>query len=125
MSIVATLPKILVGPNRYIVIKSVKGPSSYPTGGFEITIPELMRVDEAIIMADSGYKAEVVSKSGNTIKVLVRGKTVNIVHAACGATGAAYPSATTLATVRDLGSEVDNGTNLSGVNFLIIAVGVA
>ena len=127
-----TIPIILEsGARARLVIEKFSGPSSYPSGGFEHVIPGIQNIVRdasgkpmVMVVANGGYMCDVVSVSGAKIKILVRGKTVNVTHAACGATGAAYASATTLATVnRDVGQEIDNGTDLSGVEFIVVAVG--
>ena len=61
MTTVVTAVEIPVGPYKKVVIKVVKGPSSYASGGFDVTISELMRAESAAAIADGGYKAEVVS----------------------------------------------------------------
>ena len=92
------------GSRRKLVITSVAGPASYSTGGFTVSIDELKEVEEAIVVAGGGYLAEVASKSGNSI-------TVKVYHFN-------YP-----ATAAGPAVEVDAGTDLSGVTFIIIAVG--
>ena len=84
------------GAKPRIYIGTVAGPASYSTGGFTVTISELTKVSNAIAVAGGGYVAEVVSISGNAITVKV------------------YSGA---------GTEVGDGTDLSGVTFTILAVG--
>jgi len=83
---------------------SVSGPSSYPTGGFTVTIARLAKVEDAMAKGGGGYKAEVVAISANTIRVMVRQFD--------------YPAASAGPAV-----EVPAGTDLSGVKFRIVAVG--
>jgi hypothetical protein len=85
-------------------IGSVSGPSSYATGGFTVTINDLSRVDDAVVIAGGGYLAEVASISGNTVTIVVRYFD--------------YP-----ATSAGTAVEVPAGTDLSGVVFRIIAIG--
>jgi len=90
------LPKGWVG--------SVSGPTSYPIGGFTVTIPDLVRIEDAVVIAGGGYKAEVVSISANTLTVQARYFD--------------YPAAAAGVAI-----EVPAGTDLSGVTFRIIAIG--
>jgi len=86
-----------LGKGTYkIYIGSVAGPSSYSTGGFTVTVSELASISNAIVVAGGGYIAEVASISGNTITVK------------------AYSGA---------GTEVTDGTDLSTVTFIVLAVG--
>lgn len=87
-----------------LVATDVKGPSSYTTGGFTVTIEGLSKIYEAVVNAGNGYLAEVASISGNTITIKVYEFN--------------YP-----ATAAGPATEVGAGTDLSGVTFRIIAVG--
>jgi len=82
----------------------VSGPTSYPTGGFTVTIADLARIEDAVVIAGGGYKAEVVSISANTLTILVRYYD--------------YPAAAAGVAI-----EIPAGTDLSGVTFRIIAIG--
>jgi len=83
---------------------SVSGPTSYPTGGFTVTVAKLRRVFDAMVEAGGGYKASVVSISANTVKVEVRYYD--------------YPAAAAGTAI-----EVPAGTDLSAVTFRIVAIG--
>jgi hypothetical protein len=85
-------------------IGSVAGPTSYATGGFTVTIEDLSRIEDAVVIAGGGYLAEVASISGNTVTIVVR-----YFDYAATAAGTAI--------------EVPSGTDLSGVTFRIIAIG--
>ncbi len=87
------------------MVKTVTGPSSYSTGGFTVTINELERVEEAIVVASAGYMAEVASISGNTVTIKVYDFD--------------YPS-----TAVGPATEVADRTDLSSVSFKIIAIGM-
>ncbi len=87
------------------MVKTVTGPSSYSTGGFTVTIDELERVEEAIVVASAGYMAEVASISGNTVTIKVYDFN--------------YP-----ATAAGPAEEVAANTDLSSVGFKIIAIGM-
>ncbi len=83
---------------------SVKGPASYATGGFTVTISDLAKVYDAVAIAGGGYLAEVASISGNAI-------TIKVYYFN-------YPATATGTAV-----EIPAGTDLSGVTFRIIAIG--
>ena len=74
------------------------GPSSYSTGGFDVTVGELSTIVAALPIASDGYTAEVdyANSSGNTLKIKVNASA---------------------------GTEVTGGTNLSGVYIYILAFG--
>ena len=81
------------------------GPASYTTGGFTFNATDFKKVNGAIPVADSGYKAEIASISGNTITIKVLEYN--------------YP-----ATAAGVATEVASGTDLSGVTFYIIVDGL-
>ncbi len=82
-------------------IKTVAGPDSYPTGGFEVEIGEFEKVTQAAVSVKTGsYHAGVPSITGNKPKVQVF----------VGAAGA--------------DTEVTAGTDLSGETFTIVAEGI-
>jgi len=83
---------------------SFKGPTSYPSGGFEHTVTGFISVWDAVVIAGGGYKAEVASITGNKVKIVVRYYD--------------YPAAAAGTAI-----EITAGTDLSGVTFRIIAVG--
>lgn len=89
-----------------VVVTRVSGPASYTAGGFDATVGELGQVVAAIVIADSGYLADVdyANSSGNTLRI--RAYYFDYAAAAAGAA-----------------IEVAAGTDLSGVNFTIIAFG--
>jgi len=111
-----------LGKGIKIVKVTVSGPASYPSGGFTVDVPGVMGVLDVLKATNNGgyivHESELdYNERSRTIKVPVKGAPVNVTHAACGATGAAYASATVLATIRDSASEVANGTDLSSVTF--------
>jgi len=81
-----------------VAVTRSAGPSSYSTGGFDVTISELSEVINAIVVASGGYTAEIdwANSSGNTLRVKL------------------YSSA---------GTEVTAGTDVSSVYVYIIAFG--
>ena len=81
-----------------VVLKRVTGPTSYATGGFDVTIGDLSQIVSAIVVAGSGYTAEVDFANSNANKLRIK----------------AYSAA---------GTEVTAGTNLSTVYFTIMAFG--
>ena len=85
------------GEPRIVVTRSA-GPSSYTTGGFDVTVGELGEIVSGIVTADGGYLAEIdwANSSKNTIRIKV------------------YSGAAT---------EVTGGTDLSGVYFNIVVFG--
>lgn len=78
-------------------VVETNGPSSYATGGFSIVAGDLRVVEHAIAVASGGYVAEVAGISGNAVTVKL------------------YSGA---------GTEVANGTDVSGVNVTLVAWGV-
>jgi len=93
------------GKGKYkIYAGNTAGPSSYPSGGFDVQITGLSKVHAAVVIAGGGYLAEVASISGNTIKVKV-----NYFDYDAAGDGTAI--------------EVPSGTDLSGVTFYVIAIG--
>jgi len=88
-------------PKGYI--GTVTGPTSYATGGFSVTIADLESIDGAVVIAGGGYKAE-VTWTANKLTIVVRYFD--------------YPAAAAGVAI-----EVPAGTDLSGVTFIIIAIG--
>ena len=82
--------------SKKLYIDTVSGPASYTTGGFNITVSGLRKVDNAMVTITGAYKAEVVGITGNTVKVLVRDTS---------------------------GAEVTDATDLSGETITILVVG--
>jgi len=97
------LKKIGSGPGLMTVL--VTGPSSYTTGGFDITIPGVtnLSADRCLVNASGGYLAEVVSASGNTVKI----KVYHFDYAASSAGPAV---------------EIADGTDLSSVTFTLFII---
>ena len=95
MTIVGTVRPRGLGTYK-LYIDTATGPASYATGGFTVTVDGLTNVEKAVVIAGGGYTAEVTSISDNTLTIVV------------------YSSA---------GTEVTAGTDLSGVTFVIIALG--
>ena len=95
-----------------IVVKTVAGPSAYPTGGFNVTIGELEKVSKAFVQALglNEYIAQVASITGNVVRVAVRD---NIEQAVNEGGTATYT----------VGGEVAAGADLSGVTFVVVAEG--
>jgi len=88
------------------IIKTVAGPTSYTSGGFDVEVGELEKVVQAGVSPwTGGYKSEVASITGNKVKVLVRYYDYD-----AAADGAAI--------------EVTAGTDLSGVKFVVDAEGI-
>jgi len=81
-----------------VVVKRVAGPSSYATGGFDVTVEELSEIIAGFVVAGSGYTADIdfANSDKNKLRII------------------AYSAADT---------EVTAETDLSGVNFTIIAFG--
>jgi len=81
-----------------VVVKRVAGPSSYATGGFDVTVEEFSEIIAGFVVAGSGYTADIdfANSDKNKLRVI------------------AYSAA---------GAEVSAGTDLSGVSFTIIAFG--
>lgn len=94
------------------VVKVVAGPSSYPTGGFAVSIGELEKVKDAIVqvLGAGEYLAQRASVSGNVVTIVVRN---NIEQAVNEGGTATYT----------IGAEIAAGSNISGVSFLIEAFG--
>lgn len=88
---------------KKLVVETVSGPASYPTGGFPITFSDGNRVHEVIAVAnDGGYVAQPVKfATGNVINVKVLYQT--------GASGTPLV-------------EVASGLDLSGVTFTAVAL---
>ena len=93
-----------------LVVLEVAGPTSYPAGGFQVTIADLKRIHFAVAtfrgtrVTNLVYQLD-VTWSGNTV-------TIKVMQIDVTATTAGW-------------SEVAAGTDLSGLTFQIIAVGEA
>ena len=89
-----------------VVMKTTAGPASYTTGGFDVVIGELSRIKNAIVQCDKGYLAYIDwnNSKGNKLRIVV--DQFN------------YP-----ATAAGPADEVGAGTDLSSVNFTIVAGG--
>lgn len=89
-----------------VAVTKTTGPASYSTGGFNVTVGGLGEIVAAIVVADGGYLAEVdyANSSGNILKVKARYFDYD-----AAADGNAIEVAAT--------------TDLSGVNFYVIAFG--
>lgn len=95
---------------RLIVYFETAGPSSYSSGGFNVTITTLKAVEKILHLGNNGgYRTEPAEAtiSGNTIKIPVRYY------------GYACPGAPACV----LGWEVEDGRDLSGRKFSGIVVG--
>ena len=97
----------------YKHFKTVSGPSSYPAGGFTVTCGEVEKVTSAIaqVLGGGEYLAQVVSITGNVVKIKVRD---NIEQAVDEGGTNTYT----------IGGEVSNGTDLSSVTFVIYYEGI-
>ena len=100
------------GAGEIVVTKEVSGPSSYPSGGFTVTVGEVEKIKEAVVIPNPSQILEAddtaysVSWSVSDNKVTIVIKTLNV-------TGTSPVSWT----------ELSGGTDLSGVKFTIIATG--
>jgi len=92
--------------------KTVTGPSSYPTGGFTVTMEELASITDVQVTpsktqllegSDTVYGIR-VSHSGNVVTIVV-------------------VSASTVGAGPNAWSEIAAGTDLSGINFTVEAWG--
>jgi len=114
LTIVGRLAKAIGLGGYKVVVTQSAGPSSYSTGGFSVTISELSTVDYAVAQAmnpgTAGYLAVVKSVSDNTVTVQVYE-----VNQAVDEGG----TATYTVTIKEVGA----GTDLSGINFTVIAFG--
>lgn len=91
-----------LGKGKYKIYGgSTTGPSSYTSGGFNVTISGLSKIHAAVVVSNGNRVAVVKSISGNTITIAVYEEA-----------GAAGPLA-----------EVAAGTDLSGYTFWILAIG--
>ena len=97
---------------RTIVFFSTAGPSSYSTGGFDITITKLRRV-EAILTLDNNYGFR-TSPAEAQERISANKFTVPVHYY-----GYACPGAPACAT----GWEVEDGKDLSHVTFYGIVIG--
>lgn len=96
----------LTADGKKIVLVSVPGPSSYTSGGFTVTVPELAKV-HAVLSAfiTGGYKIGDLIVSDNNITVSIHYYD--------------YP-----ATSPGLSVEVPAGTNLSRFYVTLVVVGI-
>jgi len=95
----------LTADGKKIVAHSTAGPSSYATGGFSVTIPELNHIHSILCaFITGGYKIGGLTVSGNSVTVVVHHYN--------------YP-----ATSAGPAVEVSAGTNLSGQTVTLIAIG--
>jgi len=94
---------LLKYPPYQLRLYRVTGPTSYPTGGFTVTIRGIKEIAGALVIPTGGYKAS-ISWTGNTLTVVAQ----------------YYDYA---ATAAGTAIEVPAGTDLSGVNFDIIVIG--
>lgn len=93
---------------KLLVWGSTSGPSSYSAGGFSVTVPVVRKVLKVLVAsASGGYKVEPasISVSGNTLTVPVFEYN--------------YP-----ATASGPATQVGDGTDLSGVTFEFLILGV-
>jgi len=98
--IVAKLPD-----GRLLVKETTAGPASYAAGGFSVTLGDLKRVESVLFVgSNGGYLCEENGITNNTVTV----KVYQFDYAAT----AAGPAV-----------EVPDATDLSGVNFTVIAIG--
>lgn len=97
----------VIDPKRVkIAVTKVAGPSSYPTGGFSVTIGDLNIVLAVLnVKITGGYRAEHGEPSGNSVPIIVRQYD--------------YP-----ATAAGPAPEVPAGTDLSGQTVEVVAIGV-
>ncbi|MEM1553244.1 MAG: hypothetical protein QXH03_11355 [Candidatus Bathyarchaeia archaeon] len=95
----------LTADGKKIALAAASGPSSYPSGGFSVTVKELNHV-HAVLYASitGGYKIGALTVSGNAVTVVVHQYN--------------YP-----ATSAGPSTEVSSGTDLSGQTVTIIAIG--
>ncbi|MEM2447841.1 MAG: hypothetical protein QXT14_02685 [Candidatus Bathyarchaeia archaeon] len=95
----------LTADGKKIVARSTAGPSSYATGGFLVTIPELSHVHSILYaFITGGYKIGGLTVSGNSVTVAVHQYN--------------YP-----ATSAGPSTEVSAGTDLSGQTVTLIVIG--
>jgi len=99
MTVLATLKD-----GRVIAKATSSGPSSYSSGGFDVTVTDLRKVEEVLcVRSDSGYLCEVASTTNNVVKV----KAYYFDYDATADGAAIEPT----------------GADLSGVTFTVIAIG--
>ena len=94
-----------------VVVKQVSGPSSYPSGGFTVTIPELTNIKEVAVIPNPSQILE-ADDTVYSISWTVSGNSVTIVIKTLNVTASSPVSWTELGAV-----------DLSGVTFTIIATG--
>jgi len=94
---------LLKYPPYQLRVIRVAGPTSYPAGGFSVTVSGIKEIKGAVVVPTGGYKAS-TSWTGNTLTIV--GQYYDYDAAADGAA-----------------IEVPAGTDLSGVNFDIFVVG--
>lgn len=95
----------IAGEPRMVVTRTA-GPSSYSTGGFDYTVGELSEIIAAFVIADSGYLADIDFANSNKNTLRIRAYYFD------------YDASADAAAI-----EVAAGTDLSGVNFVVIAFG--
>lgn len=90
---------------KKVSVVTTSGPTSYPSGGFDIVIPDLDKV-QAVLFASitGGYKVGGVSFRDNVVRVVVHQYN--------------YPAATAGPSV-----EVPAGTDLSGQTVTLVVIG--
>jgi len=94
-----------------VVIKEVSGPSTYPTGGFTVTIPELTNIKEAAVIPNPSQLLE-ADDTVYSISWTVSGNSVTIVVKTLNVTATSPVSWTELSAV-----------DLSSVTFTVIVTG--
>lgn len=112
MTNIGVLDKFGFGYKVYFNI--VSGPSSYSTGGFEVTVPNANKIYGALAMyiGNSDYLAQIndsFPKTGSTVKIMVRQNIEQAVNE--GGTGS-----------YTIGGEVADGTDLSSLSFFVLVI---
>ena len=114
MTVVGRLMKALGRGGYKEAWTSISGPSSYTSGGFDLTISELSSINFAVVQAmnpgAAGYLALIKSISGNTVTIQVYEVNQDVNEGG---------SSTYTVTIKEVGA----GTDLSGVTFVVHAVG--
>ena len=88
---------------RVLAKVTTAGPSSYSAGGFDVTVPDVKKVEDVIFVGNNGgYLCEVADITKNTVKVKVYQFD--------------YPATTA-------GPAVEASGDLSGVTFTLIVIG--
>jgi len=89
---------------RLLAIVSASGPSSYSSGGFEVTVSELRVIEKVIaVYSNGGYLCEPGAISKNTVKVVAK--------------WFKYSSSS------DGVAEEPTGQDLSGTTFTVVVIG--